>query len=124
MGKFCLLESANHQIIHRNRFHRLQFADEQRGGLVPFFGLINTGEEIRVELRGLMIVVTMQKVLKGAEFKWPRLLKYTESEYWLQYYQSFDDVDKDSADDTKFEVLPIEGNGADEDEKVDLSDLS
>lgn len=51
-----------------------------------------------VQLRGLVILVTMTKTLPGAQFHWPRLLATKQPARWLKYYQQFDHVDYDELD--------------------------
>lgn len=97
---------------------------EARGGVIPFFGGVVT-TSVRVDLRGLAIIVTMAKVLSGAQFQWPRLLPTRQSARWLKYYQKFDQVeDQDLEQDYSF-VIPPGKNFIDSDHQhVDIEYLS
>lgn len=55
-------------------------------------------DQISVILRGLVLIVTLPKVLPGKEFKWPRLLRTEKNMNWLKYYHNFCDVDNEDLD--------------------------
>lgn len=98
----------------------LQFPNgENRCVAFGFFGKIDTGS-VTVQLRGLVIIVTMTKLLTGPAFNWPRLLATKQPARWLKYYQKFEGVD-DAEIEPEFLIVPPEDKDyEDSDERADI----
>lgn len=79
--------------------HSLEFpSGDLRGGVINLFGRIAT-ESVTAIMRGLVLVVTLKKLLPGSQFNWPRLLTTEKAMKWLKYYQKFAEVENEDLDD-------------------------
>lgn len=114
----------SYRVMLRPRFARiyLELADSTfRGGVINFFGFIDHIHDHKVELRGLIVYVTINKLVKGPKFHWPRLLDTKVPAKWLKYRQHFDVGDEEeSSDKIDAFIAPCEVHESDPNDKVDL----
>lgn len=60
--------------------------------MLNFFGTIDHAGATAV-MRGLVLIITLPKLLPGSKFNWNRLLLTKQHFRWLKYYDNFTGVD-------------------------------